>query len=102
MNQVAAVAEPLVKYPGGKILVEPELKINMGIEWPVWFAQQPALPICIFFAELGPATIEPALPLHVRVPQHLRRNAGIYIDKTPALLVDVPFLLDVDNVADFS
>ncbi len=55
MYQVAAVAEPLVEYPGGKLLVEPEFKINMGIEWPVWFAQQPTLPVSVLFAELGSA-----------------------------------------------
>jgi len=53
MNQIAAVAEPLIEDPGGKVLVEPEFKVNVGIEGPVWFAQQPALPVGIFLAELG-------------------------------------------------
>src|SRR5580700_10611970 len=102
MNQIAAVAEQLVKYPGGKVLVKPEFKIKVGVKWPIWFAQQPALPVSVLFAELGFSTIEPTLPLHLQVLQHLWRLAGIHPDKTPTLLIDVPLLFDGNDVADLS
>src|ERR1700686_2977760 len=74
----------------------------MRIKRPIRLAQQPALPIRILFAELRLSTIEPALPLHIYVLQHVRRNAGIGSDKTPALFIDIPFLLNVNDVANLS
>src|SRR6478672_12941631 len=102
MNQVAAVTEPLVEDSVGKFLVQAKFKIDMGIEWAVWFAKQPALPVRVFFAELGFAAIKPPLPLHVGVLQHCRRNARIYADKTPAFFVHIPLLLDVYDLSDFA
>src|SRR6478609_5033849 len=102
MNQVAAVAEPLVEDSGGKFLVQAKFKIHMGIEWAVWFAKQPAFPVRVLFAELGFASIKPPLPLHVGVLKHFRRNTRVYAYKTPAFFVHIPLLLDVYDLADFS
>ena len=74
----------------------------MRIEWPVRLAHEPSFPVRILFAQLRFASIEPALPLQRLVLQHLRRNPCIYGNKAPALLVDIPFLLNVDDLSDFS
>src|ERR1700712_3458780 len=102
MDQVAPVAEPLVEDSGGKFLVQAKFKIHMGIEWAVWFAKQPAFPVRVLFAELGFAAIKPRLPLHIGVLQHCRRDARIHADKTPAFFVNIPLLLDVYDLANFS
>src|SRR5271170_771012 len=100
VDEVATVTEPLVKDSGGEIFIEPELKVNVRIEGPVWFAQEPALPVRVFLAQLRFAPIHPALPLHLFVLQHFWRDARVHTYKTPALLVDIPLLLDLDYAAD--
>src|ERR1700722_205581 len=72
----------------------------MGIEWPVRLAHQPALPVGIFFAELGSPAVEPALPFHFFILQLLGRNAVIHTYEPPALLIDIPLLLDMHDATD--
>src|ERR1700735_1461685 len=66
------------------------------------FAQEPAVPIRVFFAKLRLPSVEPLLPLQVDVHQHLRSLAGILRLEPPTALVDIPFLFDVHDLADAS
>src|SRR5580698_2369140 len=99
MNQVRPVTEPLVEDAGRVILVEAKLEIDMRIERTPRLAQQPAFPVRILFPQFR-WLVHPFLPLHIHVPQPLARDARIRRSEPPPLLIDVPFLLDVDDVAD--
>jgi hypothetical protein len=72
----------------------------MGIEGRVGLAQQPALPVRIFFTELGFAAVHPFLPLHLAVRTHLVGAAGVIGMEAPALFIHRPLLLDVDDGPD--
>src|SRR5579871_2295571 len=44
--------------------------------------------------------MEPLLPLHVGVNQHFPAIACVHPRESPTLFIHIPFLLNVDNVAD--
>src|ERR1700678_4669621 len=52
MNQIAAVAEPLIEDAGREVFIEPELEIYMRVERTIGFPQQPPLPVGVFFSKL--------------------------------------------------
>src|SRR5579883_650167 len=43
--------------------------------------------------------MEPCTPLHLLVPQHTLRDTRVCLDEAPPLLIDVPFLFDVHDLA---
>src|ERR1017187_2148705 len=100
MHHVAAVAEPLVEDARGKVFIKSEFEIHMRIERAIRFPQQPPLPISVFFPKLRGLSIEPLFPLHVEVHQPFLVDARVHRSKSPSLFIHVPFLLDMDNVAD--
>lgn len=71
VDQVAAVAHPLVEDAGGEILVQAKFQVDMRVEGLIRLAEQPSLPICVFFAQFGFAVVQPLLPLHITVLFHL-------------------------------
>src|ERR1700678_3937040 len=100
MHHVAAVAEPLIEDAGGKVFIESEFEIYVRIQRSVWFPQQPPLPIRVLFPKLRGVAIEPLLPLHVDIHQPFLADAGVHRSESPSLFIHVPFLLDMDDVAD--
>src|SRR6202044_2541227 len=52
MDQVDAMAQPLVRNPTGKILVQPELKIKLRIERAIRLVHQPGAPVRSLLADL--------------------------------------------------
>src|SRR5260370_509611 len=92
----------MIEEAGRELLVEPKLEIHMRIEGAIGFSQQPPLPIRVFFPQLRLTPIEPLFPLHVDVHLHLFSETGVFRFESPTLLVHVPFLLDVHDIADAS
>src|ERR1700722_3415450 len=74
----------------------------MWVERTIRFAQEPAVPVWVFFAQLRLPSGEPLLPLQVDVHQHLRSLPGILRLEPPSGLIDIPFLFDVHDLADAS
>src|SRR3984957_1717751 len=52
MDQVDAVAHPLVWNSAGKLLVQPELKIKLRIEGTIRLVHQPGAPVRVLLADL--------------------------------------------------
>ena len=94
------MAKPLIEDSRRKVFIQPEFKIDMGIKWTIRLAQQPPLPIRIAFFQMRCPAIEPLLPLHVDVHQHLFGIAGIRRSESPPLFIDIPFLLNVYDLSD--
>ena len=45
------MTHPLIEDAGGEVLVEAEFEVDVRVEGAVGFAEQPALPVGVFFAK---------------------------------------------------
>ena len=72
----------------------------MRIERTIRFPQQPPLPVSVFFAQLRCPGMQPLLPLRPDVRLHFTWTSGIHGRESPSLLIHIPFLFNMNDVAD--